>query len=64
MGDPPLCLMILLLTLMKHALLKCHWSEYYPNAVEPIPLKVPKPHGKAVMTTCFVDANHGRCCVT
>ena len=38
--------------------IKADWSEYYPNAVEPILPKMLKPHGKAAMTTCFVDVNH------
>ena len=32
--------------------------------VKVIPPKMPKPHGKAVMTICFVDANHARFHVT
>ena len=40
------------------------WSEYYPDAVEPIPPKILEPHGKAVTTTCFVDADHAECYVT
>ena len=43
---------------------KVHWSECYPDTVELIPLKMLKPCGKAVMTTCFVDADHARCHVT
>ena len=63
MGDPPLCLMVLLQTLMKHASFK--WTgEYYPDAAEPIQPKMPKPCGKAVTTACFVDTNHARCHVT
>ena len=43
---------------------ECDWSEYYPDAVEAIPRDVPKPQGKAVMCSCFVDADHAGCQVT
>ena len=43
---------------------KADWSEYYPNAAELILPKMSKPCGKAVTTTCFVDTDHARCCVT
>ena len=36
----------------------CDWSEYYPNAAEAIPKDMPKPCGRAVMCSCFVDADH------
>ena len=44
--------------------IKAGWSEYYPNTAEPILLKIPEPHGKAVMMTYFVDADHARCHAT
>ena len=31
----------------------------YPNAVEDLPLNVPKPKGRAVQISCFVDSDHG-----
>ena len=34
------------------------WSELYPDAEEPIPTDMPKPRGKHVVITCFVDADH------
>ena len=40
------------------------WSEYYPDAAEPIPSNAPAPRGNAVTTTCFVDADHAGCRVT
>ena len=43
---------------------KANWSEYYPDVVEPNLPKMLKPHGKAVMTACFVGADHAGCCVT
>ena len=47
-----------------HRFKECDWSEYYPDAVEAIPRDVPKPQGKAVMCSCFVDADHAGCKVT
>ncbi|KAL7575866.1 hypothetical protein ACA910_003182 [Epithemia clementina (nom. ined.)] len=43
---------------------KPDWSAYYPDSAEPIPPNAPPPRGNKVSTTCFVDANHARCCVT
>ena len=37
------------------------WHEQYPDAKEPIPDNRPEVHGKAVTTTCFVDADHAGC---
>jgi hypothetical protein len=42
----------------------CDWSEYYPNASEPIPPNMPEALGHAVSTTCYVDADHAGCRVT
>jgi len=42
----------------------CDWSEYYPDAAEPIPPNMPEPLGRSVTTTCFVDADHAGCKVT
>ena len=35
-----------------------YMKEIYTDAVEEIPLNAPKPRGKAVQITCFVDADH------
>ena len=43
---------------------ECDWSEYYPDATKAIPHDIPKPRGKAVVTSCFVDADHAGCQVT
>ena len=43
---------------------ECDWSEYYPDAVEAITRDMPKPPGKAVTCSCFVDADHAGCRVT
>ena len=40
------------------------WTEFYPDAAEAIPLDVPKPRGREVSMTCYVDANHAGCMVT
>jgi hypothetical protein len=42
----------------------CDWKEYYPGAKEAIPPNMPKPRGKPVSTTCFVDADHAGCRLT
>jgi hypothetical protein len=42
----------------------CDWSEYYPDAAEAILKDVPKPRGRAVIVSCFVDADHAGCRVT
>ena len=42
----------------------CDWPEYYPNAAEAIPKDMPKQCGRAVMCSCFVDADHAGCQVT
>ena len=34
-------------------------SELYPDAIEDKPMNAPKPKGKSVQITCFVDADHG-----
>ena len=53
MGDPPLCLMTLLLTLMKHTSLK--WTGLSINTTlwNQSHQKCQKPYGEAVMTTLF-----------
>jgi hypothetical protein len=43
---------------------ECDWTEYYPDASEPIPPNLPEPLGHAVTTTCYVDADHAGCNVT
>ena len=37
---------------------KFDWEDFYPDASEPIPLDMPRPRGKSVLTLFFVDANH------
>lgn len=34
------------------------WSSFYPNAVEVIPTNAPTPRCKAIVMSCFVDADH------
>ena len=43
---------------------KADWSEFYPGAEESIPPNAPKPQGKPVVTSCFVDADHAGCRLT
>ncbi len=33
------------------------WSSFYPDAVEAIPKNAPAPRGKAIIMSCFVDAD-------
>jgi hypothetical protein len=40
------------------------WGEYYPDAKEPTPANMPKPRGKPVTTTCYVDSDHAGCRMT
>lgn len=40
------------------------WSEFYPDAAEPVPSDAPEPRGKLVTVNCFVDADHAGCRVT
>jgi len=40
------------------------WKEFYPDAEEEMPPNRPKPRGKAVAISCFVDANHAGNVVT
>ena len=40
------------------------WTEFYPDAVENVPENRPKPRGKEVSITCYVDADHARDKVT
>ena len=42
----------------------CDWSEYYPDAKEAVPKDMPKPRGRFVVMSCFVDADHAGCRVT
>ena len=39
----------------------CEWTEYYLDAAESMPPAMPKPCGRLVVMTCFVDADHGGC---
>jgi Reverse transcriptase (RNA-dependent DNA polymerase) len=34
------------------------WSDFYPDAVEPIPSNAPEARGPEVQVNCFVDADH------
>jgi len=34
------------------------WSDFYPDAEEPIPDRAPSPRGPSVQTICFCDADH------
>ena len=34
------------------------WTDFYPDAREAVPTDAPEPRGKAVQSTCFVDADH------
>ena len=43
---------------------ECDWKEFYPEAAEAIPPNMPEPRGRAVVTTCFVDADHAGCRLT
>ena len=40
------------------------WSEYYPDAKEELPPKMPAPRGKSIVMSCFVDADHAGCKLT
>jgi hypothetical protein len=40
------------------------WSEFYPNAKEPIPPNAPKARGNPIAISCFVDADHAGNLVT
>ena len=40
------------------------WREFYRDAKEDLPTRMPKPLGKGVDITCFVDANHAGNLVT
>ena len=42
----------------------CDWSEFYPDAEEALPPMMPKERGHAVITSCFVDADHAGCKAT
>jgi hypothetical protein len=41
-----------------------NWESFYPGATEVIPSSMPEVLGKAVATTCYVDANHAGCLAT
>ena len=40
------------------------WTQFYPDAAEEIPPNMPKPKGKPVYITCYVDADHAHDKVT
>jgi hypothetical protein len=35
-----------------------NWEEQYPGAREELPPDIPKPKGKPIQITCYVDADH------
>ena len=37
---------------------KVNWSDYYPDAMEAVPLNAPEARGKPVQINMFVDASH------
>jgi uncharacterized protein len=37
---------------------KVDWTDFYPDAKEPLPPNAPEPRGKMVQVNCFVDADH------
>ena len=50
------------LTVKSERLVKCDWSEFYPDAAELIPGNVPEaPRGKEVVMSIFVDVDHTSC---
>jgi hypothetical protein len=51
-------------TYSQHRFQQCDWSEFYPDAAELIAPNRPKPLGKPVTMSCFVDADHAGCKVT
>jgi hypothetical protein len=54
------------LSIDKTAFTTVDWESFYPGAdtAEAIPLSIPEPLGKAVATTCYVDAYHAGCLAT
>ena len=40
------------------------WKEFYGDVAEELPVKMPKPQGRPVTVTCFVDADHAGNVVT
>jgi len=38
--------------------LPADWTEFYPDASEPIPLNAPETRGNDVIISCFIDADH------
>jgi hypothetical protein len=40
---------------------KKDWTEFYPDAKEIIPPKMPEARGRPVTMSCFVDADHAGC---
>ena len=40
------------------AFVRPDWTDFYPDAKEAVPTDAPEPRGKAVQSTCFVDADH------
>ena len=43
---------------------KCDWEEFYPGACEVTPPNAPEVLGKAVVMSCFADADHAGCRAT
>ena len=40
---------------------ECDWTELCSDACEPMPENMPVLHGKHVVMSCFVDADHAGC---
>jgi hypothetical protein len=41
-----------------------NWEFFYPGAIEANPPNMPEALGKAVTTTCYIDADHALCLAT
>jgi hypothetical protein len=48
----------------KNKFTEVDWTDFYPNASEPIPLNAPEARGQPVQINCFVDADHAGNSVT
>jgi hypothetical protein len=48
----------------EHSFVQADWSEFYVDAKEAIPPNAPEPRGKAIVISCFVDADHAGNLVT
>ena len=41
-----------------------NWDDFYPDAKEELPPDMPKPLGKPVRITCYVNDDHAHCKLT